>query len=168
MAVLNINSESLKTRIVKTISSQYDFENTKEATPAPVEAVGDYILLGLFNKNVILKSLVLNSANADGVVGNLVLLSQDKQEIQWEESGTTETLPAIVSSVELGDADVEGKDILPEALKNLTLQKFILSENTERNEFNEPIYLAFKVTTAPAAATSEATLNAEINFIENV
>ena len=162
MSILNEKTNDTKTREVKNISCIYTTQG-KEDT----ELLNDYILIGSFSRNVILKSLKLTSNLAlAGLTVDIVLLDKDKKEFTYMEEETEQTLGALKSSVSLATA-LTGAEQLPTALKFQTLEEYIINETAYPNYANQ-VFIALKIKTAPTAATAGVNILAETDFIERV
>ena len=167
MSILNNFNDSLKTREVKNISSLYKLQNKTDT-----EKIDDFILIGNFSHNIILKSIKLSTEKVlTGLVGDIVILDKDKNEIKYFDSSQVEhTLSPLAEDVAFvkSSAEIKDKEILDNSMKFKTLEEYILSEDTERKSFSEPIFIAIKITTAPTSPVVDGKILAEIDFIEKI
>ena len=163
MTILNEKTNDTKTREIKNISCVYTTQGKTDT-----ELKDDYILIGSFSHNIILKSLKLTSSAAlAGLTANIVLLDKDKKEFTYKDEGDDDqTLTALKTGIAFTTA-LTGTDQLPSALKFQTLEEYIINETAQPN-YGGQVFIALKIATAPTAATAGVNILAETDFIEKI
>lgn len=162
MTILNDNSNTTKKIIISNVSAIY---KTKDAEH--IEHVGDYILLGGFNSNVILKSIKFSSLQSIVMQCGLVLLNSKKEEIKYKDASDVEhTLTPLVPDGGLNFSSVlTNVEKLDNSFKFKTLEEHIINETGEKI-YRDEVFLALKVTTAPTTAVAGLPILVETDFIE--